>query len=626
MSSVGRNSMIMASGTAASRITGQIRTILLAAALGTTGLAANAYQAGSTIPQLIYALVSGGIFNAVLVPQIVRTLEKKDAKDRLNKLITFAITMLLAVTLLMGVSTPVITWLYAGGGPEMLALTNAFTLWCIPQIFFYGLYTVLGQILAAKGKFAMYAWSSVAANIVSCIGFGTFIALFGRVTTQPLSFWSNSRLLLTAGFWTLGVAIQALLLFIPLTKIGIVYKPSWGIKGIGLRSMGPVAAWSIGIVIVNQLSVMVTTHTITSAPQLAETTMGINQFDVAGNATFQNAYTIYLLPYSLIAVSVATAIFPKISKAVATHNIAIARQDLSDSLRHVSILMCFFLIAFVTMPTPISLALLPSISLKEAYFMSTPLMLLSFSLPFASAYLIIQRTFYAFEDGKQPFIFTLAGVVTELVVLIVCIQFFPPTQWVAVLSSSVTIEFLLTFPALIWMLRRRFNNNLDDSRLLSTHIKIAIATAVSICITLLVRIPVMKIINVEMPQLHGAVRWIRAILVCVILTVIIIVSYVGTLVLLKTQELTTLYNSFVLKVATKIPALSSLKFVQKVISKANKNADSTEIALDETSDKSNDEKAFTGANIENKKSYLRTSSNNQKNHRKPRIVTSTRKK
>ena len=81
-----------------------------------------------------------------------------------------------------------------------------------------------------------------------------------------------------------------------------------------------------------------------------------------------------------------------------------------------------------------------------------------------------------------------------------------------------------------------------------------------------------------------------------------------------------------MKVATKIPALSSLKFVQKVISKANKNADSTEIALDETSDKSNDEKAFTGANIENKKSYLRTSSNNQKNHRKPRIVTSTRKK
>ena len=46
-STVGRNSLIMATGTAASRVTGQLRTILLAAAIGTTGLAANAYQAGS---------------------------------------------------------------------------------------------------------------------------------------------------------------------------------------------------------------------------------------------------------------------------------------------------------------------------------------------------------------------------------------------------------------------------------------------------------------------------------------------------------------------------------------------------------------------------------------------------
>lgn len=87
-SSVGRNSLIMASGTAASRITGQIRTILLAAAIGTTGLAANAYQAGSMIPQVIYTLVSGGIFNAVLVPHIVRTLKADNAEEQLNKIVT----------------------------------------------------------------------------------------------------------------------------------------------------------------------------------------------------------------------------------------------------------------------------------------------------------------------------------------------------------------------------------------------------------------------------------------------------------------------------------------------------------------------------------------------------------
>ena len=135
-SSVGRNSLIMAAGTAASRVTGQVRTILLAAALGTTGIAANAYQAGAMIPQAVFALVSGGIFNAVLVPQIVRTLKEKDAEERLNKLISLAIALLLAITALMTVATPLLTRLYVGQdtGPEMQALTNAFTLWCMPQI------------------------------------------------------------------------------------------------------------------------------------------------------------------------------------------------------------------------------------------------------------------------------------------------------------------------------------------------------------------------------------------------------------------------------------------------------------------------------------------------------------
>ena len=84
MSSIGRNSMIMAAGTFASRLTGQLRQILLAAAIGTTGIAAMAYQTGSQIPQVVFNLISGGIFNAVLVPQIVRALKQTDAKERLD--------------------------------------------------------------------------------------------------------------------------------------------------------------------------------------------------------------------------------------------------------------------------------------------------------------------------------------------------------------------------------------------------------------------------------------------------------------------------------------------------------------------------------------------------------------
>ncbi|WP_421787033.1 murein biosynthesis integral membrane protein MurJ [Gardnerella sp. DNF00753] len=558
MSSVGRNSVIMASGTAASRITGQIRTILLAAALGTTGLAANAYQAGSMIPQLIYTLVSGGIFNAVLVPQIVRTLEKKNAEERLNKLITFAIGLLLAVTILMAAATPVLTTLYAGGSQEMQTLTCAFTLWCMPQIFFYGLYTVLGQVLAAKGRFAMYAWSSVAANIISCLGFGIFIFIFGKANREPLSFWNGNTLLLTAGFWTLGVAAQALVLFWPLMKSGIRYRPSFGIRDIGLRSMGPVAAWSMGIVVVTQIVVMITTHITTSVPFVAEQRLGLDQFEVAGNATYQNAYTMFLLPYSLVAVSVATAIFPKISLAIANHDLNDARKDLSEALRHVSLIMCFFTVVFIVIPTPISLALIPSISLQEANLMAAPLTMLAFGLPLTSSYLIIQRTFFAFEDGKSPFIFAFAQLFTEIIAFVSCVNLLPPTCWVTALGACVSISYFLTFPSLVHMLRNRFNKDLDEKRLITTHVKIVVSALISIFIGLIVREPLLQVFTINSPHLHGVLRWLNALLVCAITTIIIAIVYLAVLLLLKTSELIDLSSPIISKLSKKIPVLIPL--------------------------------------------------------------------
>lgn len=563
MSSVGRNSVIMASGTAASRITGQIRTILLAAALGTTGLAANAYQAGSMIPQLIYTLVSGGIFNAVLVPQIVRTLEKKNAEERLNKLITFAIGLLLTVTILMAAATPVLTMLYAGGSQEMQTLTCAFTLWCMPQIFFYGLYTVLGQVLAAKGRFAMYAWSSVAANIISCLGFGVFIFIFGKANREPLSFWNGNTLLLTAGFWTLGVAAQALVLFWPLMKSGIHYRPSFGIRDIGLRSMGPVAAWSMGIVVVTQIVVMITTHITTSVPFVAEQRLGLDQFEVAGNATYQNAYTMFLLPYSLVAVSVATAIFPKISLAIANHDLNDARKDLSEALRHVSLIMCFFTVVFIVIPTPISLALIPSISLQEANLMAAPLTMLAFGLPLTSSYLIIQRTFFAFEDGKSPFIFAFAQLFTEIIAFVSCVNLLPPTCWVTALGACVSISYFLTFPSLVHMLRNRFNKDLDEKRLITTHVKIVASALISIFIGLVVREPLLQVFTINSPHLHGVLRWLNALLVCAITTIIIAIIYLAVLLLLKTSELIDLSSPIISKLSKKIPVLIPLAKIFK---------------------------------------------------------------
>ena len=550
-SSVGRNSLIMASGTAASRVTGQIRTILLAWALGTTGYAANAYQAGSMIPQVIYTLVSGGIFNAVLVPQIVRTLKAKDAETKLNKLITLAITMLLTVAILMALCTPLLTRLYVNGGPETMALATSFTLWCMPQIFFYGLYTVIGQILAAKDHFTAYAWSSVGANIISCIGFGTFIALFGRATEHPLDFWTADKIALTAGTWTLGVAFQALVLFIPLTKIGLKYRPQFGLRGIGLRSMGPVAAWSVGIVVIDQLANIVITRTSTNAPMLAQQQFGINPLDVAGNASYQNAYTIYMLPYSLIAVSLATAIFPKISRAVADHNIAEARIDLSQALRNMGVIMCYFSVAFVVMPVPIILALLPSVSVKEAILMAGPLIALGVGLPFASTYLIIQRTFYAFEDGKSPFIFMLFAMGIQAIGVIIGAKLLPPTEWTTMIGTVGAISYILPIPILYVMLRKRFENNIDGLRIAISYIKSIGAAATAMFIGVTARDSIYQLVGAQIGAVDGHMNWIQAVACAALLAIVTFIVYVGMLRLLRSEE----FDEAIALIYSRIPGL-----------------------------------------------------------------------
>ena len=550
-SSVGRNSLIMASGTAASRVTGQIRTILLAWALGTTGYAANAYQAGSMIPQVIYTLVSGGIFNAVLVPQIVRTLKAKDAETKLNKLITLAITMLLAVTILMALCTPLLTRLYVNGSPETMALATSFTLWCMPQIFFYGLYTVIGQILAAKDHFTAYAWSSVGANIISCIGFGTFIALFGRATEHPLDFWTADKIALTAGTWTLGVAFQALVLFIPLTKIGLKYRPQFGLRGIGLRSMGSVAAWSVGIVVIDQLANIVITRTSTNAPMLAQQQFGINPLDVAGNASYQNAYTIYMLPYSLVAVSLATAIFPKISRAIADHNIAEARIDLSQALRNMGVIMCYFSVAFVVMPVPIILALLPSVSVREAILMAGPLIALGVGLPFASAYLIIQRTFYAFEDGKSPFIFMLFAMGIQAVGVIIGAKLLPPTEWTTMIGTVGAISYILPIPILYVMLRKRFENNIDGPRIAISYLKSIVAAATAMFIGVTARGNVYQLVGAQIGAVDGHMNWIQAVACAALLAIVTFIVYVGMLWLLRSEE----FNKAIALISSRIPGL-----------------------------------------------------------------------
>ena len=277
----------------------------------------------------------------------------------------------------------------------------------------------------------------------------------------------------------------------------------------------------------------------------------MNQLDVAGNATYQNAYTIYMLPYSLIAVSIATAIFPKISKAVADGNIGEARNDLSSALRNLNLIMCFLATAFIVLPLPIVLALLPSVSVREALLISAPLMALGIGLPYASSYLVIQRTFYAFEDGKHPFIFMAITMGFQALALIVGAALLPPTQWIVLIGAVITVSFILPYPLLMRMLRTRFAGNIDGSRILRAYAKATLAEIVAAAVGLLCRNVVYTLVGAHIGRDDGSMNWGQAVLAAILLTIIITVVYLAVLWALRSEELT----SVIAMVTSRIPGM-----------------------------------------------------------------------
>ncbi len=151
-------SKVMAAGTFVSRITGFMRAGLLAAAIGIS-LHGEVFNVANTIPNSIYILVAGGVFNTVLVPQLVRAI-KNDADDGhayANRILTLGALVLAGVTAVLILIAPLLlrllvdgTWFTDPALAEERESLIDFARLCLPQIFFYGIFVLVGQVLNAR--------------------------------------------------------------------------------------------------------------------------------------------------------------------------------------------------------------------------------------------------------------------------------------------------------------------------------------------------------------------------------------------------------------------------------------------------------------------------------------------
>ncbi len=529
--SLGKSSLLMASGTAVSRGLGLIRNILLVAVLGATGLTADAFDVANKIPNILYAMIAGGVLNAVIVPQVTRAYRAKNGDEQVDKLLTFSATILLALTLICTAGATIIVALYTSNDwtTEQTSLAVAFGYWCIPQLFFYGLYTILGQVLNARKQFGPYMWAPALNNVISIIGFALFLWIFGPhaiTEVDALSEWTGPKVAVIGVSATAGVMAQALILLVPLYRSGFRWTLRFGLRGFGLRTVGKVGLWTTLAILLDQLAVWITTKIATAAPDAS--TAGVDV--VAGNAAYTQALMIYLLPHSLVTVSVATALFTGMSAAVNAGDISKVRELVSQGLRVIAVFTVFATALFLVLSVPVTKVIIPTLSPAEVGPVSRVLFAMALGLVPLGAMVMMKWVYFAFEDGRSVFLFQIPVVIVLIGGAVVTMLTTPGEWWVFGIGLSMAASNLVAVVLRVRGITERLNG-LDVARIVRLHVQLVVAAAVASAGGYLV---------LRVWGFTADNTWWWAVFICILVTTVMVALYVLTLQVMRVQELTAL--------------------------------------------------------------------------------------
>jgi putative peptidoglycan lipid II flippase len=469
-SGVGRASAILASGTLVSRLLGFLKVIVFANIVGQIGNVPDAFTVANQLPNTVYTIVAGGVLTAVLVPQIVRaSLHADGGTAYINKLVTLALSILALTTLAATLLAPVITRVIGlGFSSEQLALAIGFAYWCLPQIFFYGLYTVLGEVLNARKSFGPFTWVPVINNVISIGGlllFGFFFGIDPNGQRPPTEFTPEMTALL-AGSATLGVVLQAVVLYYFWRRIGLRYRPDFHFRGVGLRAAGRMASWTFGMLLLTTVAGIVETQVVTLASG-----------EGASSTVLSTAWLIFMLPHSIITVSVATAYFTGMSEHAAVNNTDKLRIDASSAIRGTTLVIVLAAAVIMVCAYPFA-SVFGNAGFAQVQAIGNVIIAYLLGLVAFCVLFVVQRTFYALGDTRTPFFFTLFQVVLVIAGVLGCALL--PREWIAFgIALVVTISGTLQAVLATWLLRKRLGG-IDGARILRSLVKYIVAVLVPV--------------------------------------------------------------------------------------------------------------------------------------------------
>ena len=456
-----RSSGIMAAGTLASRFTGFVRTAVLLYAIGTKDLG-DAYNVANSVPNAVYDLALGGILTSVAVPLLVNAARRNSDRGEAyeQRMFTLGVLALGTITMIATLAAVPITAVYGHGMPNAATyhLTVIFSYFFLPQIFFYGVSSLAGAILNARGSFAAPMWTPVINNVVVILAAGAFVLVAGLNRT-PGDISPTEIQLLAAGT-TIGIVLQTVALVPSLRRAGFRWRPRFDFRRAELSEIGRMSGWMFGYIVTTQIALVVTTIVANDAgARVCRSCAG------AGYAAFSNAWLLFQLPYAVVGMSVITAVLPRMSAHAAEGSHQLVSSDYSAATRLSSVIVVPTALLMAVLGPPLAQAVFGhgSTSAASARYLGVVVAVFALGLLPYTVINVQMRVFYAMRDNRTPALIGAAAMALRISASLTTLAFVPPADVVAALGVGFDLCSLATAVALGWVLGRRMGG-LDGRR------------------------------------------------------------------------------------------------------------------------------------------------------------------
>lgn len=440
------SSRTMAIASMVSRVTGFLRSVAIAAAVG-AGLysVGDAYGLANTLPNMVYELLLGGVLTSVLIPVLVKA--QQDDEDRglayTQRLLSIATVGLGGATLLAVLAAP---WLIGvfGGPPQYRSVAALWATLLLPEIFFYGLGAMIAAILNSRHIFGWPAWAPVMNNLITIAAALLFLLVPGPAELSTGNITNTQILVLGIGT-TLGIAAQALVLLVPLRRSGFVWK--WRFRASPnetgrMAEFRTLTLWVLGYVVVSQLGVVVINR-------VANQNGGVQIFAFAD--------LLFMVPYGILGVSLLTALMPRMSRSAARGDTTAVLADLELGSRLSAVALVPISVGLMVFgPAFTSVILLGRYSQSNAQLTGLALAAGAFGLvPFAVV-MLQQRVFYAMRDARTPTFINVAMVATKIALVLAGSALLEGRAVIICLTVSTSASYLVGCLVGHQLLRRHF--------------------------------------------------------------------------------------------------------------------------------------------------------------------------